>query len=63
MLENVDINQSCIPDNIEKQMYINLLKLILGNLKMLLDGIKIEILNHEINIVIKPKQNEDLIDI
>ena len=59
MLQNADINASCIPDNLEKQLYINLLKLILGNLKVILDGVKVDFLEHEITIVIKPKEGGD----
>lgn len=43
-----------IPDVVEKRIYINLLKLLLATTKNILNGVRLEVLNHVITIHIDP---------
>jgi len=58
-LKNADINISYLPDSIEKQIYINLIKIIIGNLHQITDSVRIELLNHVITLKIEPKSVEE----
>ena len=53
-LENARVNVSFIPDKMEKQIYINIIKIILANLQHLADTVRIEVLNHVITLRIEP---------
>lgn len=53
-LENAKVNMSFIPDKMEKQIYVNIIRIILANLQSLTDTIRIEILNHVITLRIEP---------
>jgi hypothetical protein len=55
-IQNADINITCIPDGIEKEIYINLIKILLGNLHQITQSVRIEILNHVITLHIEPKE-------
>lgn len=50
LLNNANINNKCIPDKVEKQLYFNLLKILIGNLTELSKTFRIEFLNHRITI-------------
>lgn len=54
-LKDADVNMTYLPDGIEKQIYINLIKIIIGNLHQITDSVRIEILNHVITLKIEPK--------
>lgn len=49
LLNNANINLTCMPDRFEKKMYVNLIKIIFGNVKELLQTTTIEFFNHRCN--------------
>lgn len=57
LLQNANINIKVIPDNVEEAVYINILKIILNNLKSLANTSHIEFLNHRIMFQIEALQN------
>ena len=58
LLRDANINATFLPDNVEKEIYINILKIILGNLKSIVDSIRLEVLHHVITIKMEPKEEE-----
>lgn len=55
MLENDNINSSLIPDYIEKKIYTNVFKLLIGLLKETLESTSINLLNQSITLKMLPK--------
>lgn len=56
MLKDPDINIGVLPDVIERKIYINMFKIMLGILDNLLDSTKIEFMGHEIAFDLKSHQ-------
>lgn len=54
-LKDPALNSGMIPDSLEKEMYLNVLKVVIANLHHVTDSIKIEILNHVITLQVQPK--------
>lgn len=54
LLEDVRLNNSMIPDAIERKMYFELFETLLEILKKVADTTVIEFLNHRITIKIEP---------
>lgn len=59
ILKNKDINCSGVPDFIEKDVYRNILRIVLGNLSEILKSCRIQFLNHVITIHIEPISQKD----
>ena len=51
-----EINIAVIPDEVEKQIYIKLICLLVGNMKTVLDGLKLDVLGHEITVRCEEKE-------
>jgi len=58
ILKNKNINNSLIPDTIERNLYINILKLIINHIKEITDTIRIEFIGHVLTIKME-KLNEE----
>ena len=54
-LANNMINNTVIPDSIERQIYTNILRLAVGILKDTLEHTHIEVLGHKVKFVVEPK--------
>jgi len=54
MLQNADINISVLPDYMERRIYANIVRILIGNVTELLRHVKIEVLNHVITMRIDP---------
>jgi len=57
-LENAKVNVSFIPDKMEKQIYVNIIRILLANLQSLTETVRIEIMNHVITLRIEPMTAE-----
>ena len=57
-LANNMINNTVIPDSIERQIYTNILRLAVGLLKDTLEHTHIEVLGHKVKFVVVPKDEE-----
>ena len=55
ILSNVNINQSTIPDAIERSMYEKVFALLLLNVKEVLETVRIELVDHEVTLTVRPK--------
>lgn len=53
-LENENINNRYIPDAIERRMYRNVLKLVIGHLSEVVEGTRFDVLGHRISLSITP---------
>lgn len=58
LLKNKNINNSLIPDTIERNLYINILKLLINHIKEITDTIRIEFIGHVFTIKME-KLNEE----
>ena len=56
ILSNVNINQSTIPDAIERSMYEKVFSLLLLNVKEVLETVRIELVDHEVTLTVRPKK-------
>ena len=56
-MKNELINNPAIPDWIERRLYKNVLKLAIGVASDTLNNTNFEVLGHEVNVSIKPKQD------
>lgn len=54
LLKNKDVNCSLVPDFMEKDVYRNVLRVIIGNITEIVKSCRIEILNHVITVHIDP---------
>ena len=54
------INNTVIPDSIERQLYTNILRLAIGILKDTLEHTHVEVLGHKIKFVLEPSGTEPL---
>jgi hypothetical protein len=57
LLQNTDINNSCIPDRFERQLYCHIIKMIIANLKEASKTFRLEFLNHVITIHVAPVEH------
>jgi hypothetical protein len=63
MIADSDINITYLPDFVERQLYKNVLKMVLGILDNILNNSHITVFNHEINfelVPLKQYNNEDI---
>lgn len=58
LLKDKKVNCTYVPDFLERDIYRNLIRLILGNLTEILQSVRIQILNHVITIQINPMEKE-----
>ena len=59
LMKNKDVNFSAMPDFMEKDIYRNLLRVVIGNLTEILKSCRFQILNHIITIHIEPITTEE----
>lgn len=58
MIADSDVNITYLPDFVERQLYKNILKMVLGLLDNILSNSHITIFNHEINFELVPLKND-----
>jgi hypothetical protein len=58
LLSNQAINSSLLPDNIEKQLYVNCIKVIFRTLDAVFDGFTLQVCGHEFRISLQAAQME-----
>ena len=58
ILKDKDVNIGYLPDFVEKQIYLNVFTIIIGLIENITEDIKVEILGHQLNLVINPKNYE-----
>ena len=59
MIADSDVNITYLPDFVERQLYKNILKMVLGLLDNILSNSHVTVFNHEINFELVPLNNFD----
>jgi len=52
-MQDANINRTWIPDAIEKQIYINVFRILLANMRAVAETVRIEFLNHVITLKVE----------